>query len=137
MTTATFATTAPTGTEYVPGACNIGPAEIRRRRRVGHLGAAATLAILAGLLVADAPPIGRLLLVVPAAVSASGYLQAWLRFCAGFGQIGIYNFGGEGESVRVADDAARAADRRRARQISLASFAIGAVVAAVAYAIPA
>lgn len=124
------------GGEYRPGVCNIGPAEIRRRRRVGHTGLAAAAGLLAVLLLVDAPPVLRLLVALPAAVSASGYLQAALKFCAGFGQIGVFNFGDAGEQTAVVDEAARAADRRRARQISLTSFAIGAAVALAAFLLP-
>jgi hypothetical protein len=124
------------GSEYQPGVCNIGPAEIRRRRRAGHVGLAATLGLLAFLLVIDAPAWTRLIIALPAAVSASGYLQAALKFCAGFGQIGVFNFGDSGERTAVVDEAARSADRRRARQISLTSFAIGAAVALVAVLLP-
>lgn len=124
------------GSDYQPGVCNIGPAEIRRRRRVGHIGFATTLGLLALLLVIDAPPLTRLLIALPAAVSASGYLQAALKFCAGFAQVGVFNFGDAGDQIAVVDEAARAADRRRARQISLTSFAIGAAVALVAFALP-
>ena len=34
---------------YQPGACNIGPAEIRRRRQVGYLGMA--VAVIVGLMI--------------------------------------------------------------------------------------
>jgi ferric-dicitrate binding protein FerR (iron transport regulator) len=122
--------------EYRPGVCNIGPREIRRRRRTGHVGLAATVAILAVLLAIDAPPVARLLISLPAMISASGYLQAWLKFCAGFASIGIYNFGETGDSVKVVDDAARAADRRRGLQISIASFAVGAAVGVLAALLP-
>ena len=57
---------------YQAGACNIGPAEIRRRRTAGHVGLVATVAVLAALVVIGAPAISRLLVVIPAAVSASG-----------------------------------------------------------------
>lgn len=112
--------------------CNIGPAEIARRRRAGHVGVIATIGLLAVLLLLDAPPAARLLLTIPAAVAASGYLQAWLRFCAGFGSRGIMNFGALGDSETVADPEARARDRRRARQIGLASLVVGVVVGVVA-----
>jgi hypothetical protein len=124
------------GSAYQPGVCNIGPAEIRRRRRAGHVGLLATIGLLAALILIDAPPLARLLIALPAAVSASGYLQAALKFCAGYGQLGVFNFGDEGERTQIVDDAARAADRRRARQISFTSFAIGAAVAVVAVLLP-
>jgi len=126
---------APPG-DYQPGVCNIGPVEIRRRRMAGHGGLVAAVVLLAVLVAVGAPPVARLLVLVPAAVSASGYIQAWMRFCAAFGSAGIFNFGGSGDAVSVADAEARAADRRRALQIGLASGAIGAVVAVLAVLLP-
>ena len=94
----------------------------------GHVGLVATLAVLAVLIFIGAPPITRLVAILPAAASASGYLQAWLKFCAGFGSRGIFDFGALGQATDVADEAARAMDRRRARQIGLWALAIGVVV---------
>ena len=114
--------------QYQPGVCNIGPAEIRRRRMAGHVGVIATLVVLAALIVIDAPPIARLILILPAAGAASGYLQAWLKFCAGFGSRGVFNFGSLGAWTRITDDDALARDRRRSRQIGGMALAIGSVV---------
>lgn len=120
---------------YLSGTCNIGPAEIARRRRAGHVGLGAAIVLLAGLVAIDAPPLSRLLVVLPAA-AASGYLQARLRFCAGFGSRGIYNFGELGQTVQVEDAEARRRDRARATQIGLASVAIGVAVGLVAVGLP-
>jgi hypothetical protein len=122
--------------EYVPGVCNIGPAEIARRRRTGHVGATVAVVLLAVLLVTDAPAWTRLLVLLPAAVSASGYLQARLRFCAGFGAAGVFNFAERGTTYRVADPEARRRDRAMALRIGAASFAIGLLVAIVAVLLP-
>lgn len=121
---------------YQPGVCNIGPAEIARRRRAGHVGLVAAVGLFAALVAIDAPSIARLAVALPAAVSASGYLQARLKFCAGFGSQGVLNFDDVGTTQRIADDAARAADRRRATQIGLASGAIGLAVGVVAALLP-
>jgi len=121
---------------YRPGVCNIGPAEIARRRTAGHVGMIATVVVLAILILIGAPLVTRLLAILPAAASASGYLQAWLKFCAGFGSRGIFNFGALGEASTVADDEARGMDRRRARQISIWALAIGVVVGVVAVLLP-
>lgn len=126
----------PSAPDYRAGACNIGPAEIARRRRTGHVGLAATVLIFVGLVVLGLPPILRLGLFVPAAVGAAGYLQAWLRFCAAYGALGVFNFGEAGRSQPVADPEARRRDRVRAAQISLASFAVGAAVALAAFLAP-
>lgn len=121
---------------YEPGVCNIGPAEVAHRRRSGHVGALASVELLAVLVVIDAPPVTRLLVGLPAMIAASGYLQARLRFCAGFGAAGVYNFGPLGETRKVADDDARARDRAMSLRIGIASFAIGALVGIGAVLLP-
>jgi hypothetical protein len=121
--------------QYIPGTCNIGPAEIALRRRVGHLGLAVTAALAAGLVRSDLHPAWRLTLALPAAGAAAGYLQARRRFCADFGFRGVRNFGARGSEEAVPDAAARAADRRRALQIAGASAAIGLGAALVAMAV--
>ena len=117
--------------QYMPGACNIGPAEIARRRRAGHVGLIVTVVLAAVLLALDAAPAWRLTLALPAALAAAGYLQAWLRFCANFGFRGVYNFDALGREERVAAAEARAQDRRRALLIGAGSGAIGLAVALV------
>ena len=139
MTTQAFAlgnTAADTPGSYQPGVCNIGPAEIARRRRAGHVGVILTVGALGVLVAMDAPAWTRLSLIAPAAIAASGYLQARLKFCAGYGQLGVFNFGSAGDTTAVADAEAKALDRRRARQISAWSFAIGAAVGIVAVILP-
>jgi hypothetical protein len=118
--------------QYVPGRCNIGPAEIALRRRFGHAGLVVTAALGAALLRSDLPRAWRLTLAVPAAGAASGYLQARERFCADFGWRGVYNFDRRGQEQPVAGDDALAQDRRKALGIAAASAAIGAGVALVA-----
>lgn len=118
--------------QYVPGSCNIGPAEIALRRRAGHAGLVVTAALGAALLRSDLPRAWRLTLAVPAAGAASGYLQAHERFCADFGWRGVYNFDRRGREQPVAGDNALAQDRRKAMRIAAASAAIGVGVALVA-----
>jgi hypothetical protein len=121
---------------YEPGVCNIGPAEIARRRMAGHVGLMLTLGVMAVLIALDLHPLTRLIVILPAAASASGYLQAWLKFCAGFGARGIFNFGRVGEATAVPDDAARDRDRRRSRQMSMWALPIGLAVGIVAVILP-
>ena len=136
--TARFATTAgdsgAKSSDYASGRCNIGPAEVARRRLFGHAATLATLGALVMLLVLDAPTWTRLLLFFPAAGAAAGYLQAALRFCADYGWRGVFNFGraGHHRTITVVDADARRADRRMALFIGMASAAIGALVALVA-----
>ena len=139
----TFSTFAASGTppalapaDYEPGVCNIGPAEIARRRRAGHIGLAASLALFVVLVAIDAPNLTRLLIAIPAVIAASGYIQARLKFCAGFGSRGVFNFGEVGPMERVAGEADRARDRAKARQIGGASIAIGLAAGVIAAALP-
>ncbi len=117
---------------YQPGVCNIGPAEIRRRRQIGYLGVAGALALAAVLLAIDAPAWTRLAIALPVAGALSGFIQARLRFCAGFGMAGLQNMDELGAQVQVEDAEARARDRRKALQINAASIA-GGLAAGVAF----
>ena len=117
--------------QYVPGSCNIGPAEIALRRRAGHAGVAATAALAAALLRSGLHPAWRLTLAVPAAGAAAGYLQARQRFCADFGFRGVHNFDRPGRRQAVGGDQARAEDRRQAVRIAATSAAVGLGVALV------
>ncbi len=121
---------------YESGVCNIGPAEIAYRRRWGHLGLAVTIVLFVTLLWAGAPHWTRILLAIPAGASAVGYLQAYLRFCAAFGALGVFNFGERRDVTRVSDDRARARDRLRALQIFAASGVIGLAVGVIAVVLP-
>ena len=78
--------------EYAPGVCNIGPAEIGRRRRAGHVGLIVTVIVGVALLATGVPAPWRLILFAPAYTGAVGYLQAYFHFCVGFASRGVYNF---------------------------------------------
>ena len=125
MTTPQIVFDTPAG-EYRPGGCNIGPAEIARRRRAGYTGLAAAGALAVALVALDAPTAARWLVALPLAGGAVGFLQARFRFCAAYGMAGVSNFAELGSVERVEDAAARRADRNRALSISVAGAAIGA-----------
>ena len=120
--------------QYVPGTCNIGPEEVALRRRAGHAGLAVTAALAAALLRSGLHPAWRLALALPAAGSASGYLQARRRFCANYGFRGLYNFESRGHEQPVPLPEAQEEDRRRSVEIATTSAAIGLGVALVAVA---
>jgi hypothetical protein len=116
--------------EYVPGVCNIGPSEIRRRRQSGWIGLGMTILLWAVFLVFRAPSPWRLFLFLPAMIGATGFLQAALHFCAGFGIRGVFNFGSEvGKTDTVEQAEFRLQDRRKAGLIGLYSALAGVVVA--------
>ena len=107
--------------------CNIGPAEIARRRRSAILFTVVVAVLALALVAFDVPPAGRLVLFPFATGAAINWLQVVHRFCVAFGALGIENLGPIGDGVQV-DPAQRAADRRRVAQLVLEGSVIGAVV---------
>jgi hypothetical protein len=124
------------GGPYRPGACNIGPYEIARRRHAGlfELGLAAVIAV--ALVVVDAPPVARLVVFPFLAGAIVSLEQARRHFCAGFGMAGIRNFGAREDLEHIADAAAKAADRRAALVMFGYSSAIAAAITALFVVLP-
>ena len=115
--------------EYRPGACNIGAAEIRRRRSTGVAMAAFTVVFAVALVAVGAPPWARILVFFPAVGAAIGLLQARFRFCVAFALAGVRNFGPLGVPEKVADADAHRADLAAAARLISLSVAIAAAIA--------
>ena len=113
--------------EYVAGACNIGPEEIRRRTRAAYAGLVATGLLAVALIVLGTPSgIGpRLLIALPLTGAAIGWIQARRRFCMAYGLAGTFNLGKIGQLSRVTDQSALAADRRTALIIAAQGLLVG------------
>lgn len=116
---------------YRAGACNIGPAEIARRRRSGVVGLTIAAALAVLLVVADLESIPRLAIAPPLFVGILGIIQARLRFCVGFAAAGVRNFGALGNGSRIAERTARTADLRRAIGITMAVAVVSGAIAVV------
>jgi hypothetical protein len=112
---------------YVPGACNIGPAEIARRRRAAIAATILTIAAAIGILAAGLPPVAAVALFPLAAGTAVAWLQVIRRFCVAYGAAGVQNLGMLGTVTPVAEPSARAADRATTRRMVLEGCACGAV----------
>jgi hypothetical protein len=126
----------PSPDHYIPGVCNIGPAEIRRRWFSGWIGFIATLALAGTLFYFENPPIWRLLLFFPAFQTATGVLQALYHFCLGFGFKAVFNFGEPGKVDSVMEAEFRKADRKKAQKILIESAIVGVGVALGSYFMP-
>lgn len=122
---------------YVPGACNIGPWEVRRRRAFAIAGFAAAAILFVGLVLVGAPPAARLLVLLPAWGGTFSWLQASRRFCGAYAMAGISNFA-DGEAGRhtVADPAAHRADVEATLRLTRDSFAIALLITIVAVLLP-
>ena len=122
---------------YIPGVCNIGPAEIRMRRTSGIIGVVVTIALFALFYFVSVDPLLRLFIFLPAAAAASGFLQAQLHFCARFGMQGLFNFGDDIRHHESVDQAEyRRKDQHKAAIIIAGSAFIGLFVALLAFWLP-
>ena len=119
--------------KYIPGVCNIGPEEIKKRKQAGWIGLVATVLLWAVFIWFDVAVPWRLLLFFPAMMSATGFLQAYMHFCAYFGFASLFNFSDVGKTDSVSQAEFRAKDRRKAWQIIIYSVLVGAAVAFLAY----
>jgi hypothetical protein len=123
--------------KYIPGVCNIGDAEIRKRRRIGWTWLATTIALFAVFMVPGVPHGWRLILIPTSIISATGFLQAHMHFCAYFAALGIFNFGDDFSKKDTVQQAEfRAKDRRKALQIIAYAAIIGIVIGVGTYLLP-
>jgi hypothetical protein len=110
--------------EYIPGSCNIGTGEIRRRQVVALAGAAISVTSLVGLISTDAAKSARFSLFIPLMVFAIGFIQSRKKFCLAYGFMGTFNFGKLGQISPVSDPIAKKADRKTALTILAQSTAL-------------
>ena len=122
-------------TEYVPGVCNIGKEEINRRRNLGWIFLIVTLTVEYAFILLSADAIWKILIFIPATISAMGFLQAYFHFCSGFASRGVFNFGQVGKTETVIDKQLRKLDQKKGMQIMAYSVLIGVVVAVISMAI--
>jgi hypothetical protein len=103
--------------------CNIGPAEIGRRRRIAGVLSIATVVASIGLVAAGVPHAGRLVVWPLAAATGVTWLQVTSRFCVRFGLGGLENFGRLGGEQKVAPGLAEADQRRALKLIAEGALA--------------
>ncbi len=123
-------------TEYIPGTCNIGKAEIRQRQVVALIGLFLSVSALIGFISTKASPSIRLGIFLPLTVFAVGFIQSRKKFCLAFGFMGTFNFARLGKMSKVIDKASLAADRKTAAIILLQSLGLAAILTVAVYLLP-
>jgi hypothetical protein len=122
--------------EYIPGTCNIGKGEVRRRQLVAFVGLFFSVSTLLAFSTVDTPTEIRLGIFFPLLVASVGFVQSRSKFCLAYGFAGTFNVGKMGDIKRVASKEDRAADRKTALVILGKSFLLAALATAVVLVIP-
>ncbi|MEY3163974.1 MAG: hypothetical protein RI887_798 [Actinomycetota bacterium] len=122
--------------EYIPGSCNIGNGEVRRRQAVAIFGLFLTSFSAITILATDQSRNSRLSIFVPALIFAIGFVQSRKKFCLAYGLAGTFNFGKLGQISKVQSTEDRKADRKTAVLILFQSAALAALITAVFFAVP-
>lgn len=116
--------------EYIPGSCNIGKGEIKRRQFVAIIGLLFTITTAVGLLTTDSSTSAKLTIFLPAMIFAIGFIQARKKFCLAYGFAGTFNFGKLGKLSRVASLQDRRADQITALKILGQAVLLSAAITA-------
>lgn len=117
---------------YIPGICNIGREEIRKRKLIGFIGLVFTIVTLFIITYYNSPIHIKLLVIIPAVVSSIGYLQAKVHFCIFYGWAAFFNFDSLGKKTKVEIDKYKILDKKKSILILLYSLSIGLIIGLVA-----
>lgn len=121
---------------YIPGSCNLGKEEVRRRQLVAILGLVLSVSTFVGLVGSDAPASARWGMFIPLMVFSIGFIQSRRKFCLAYGFMGTFNLGKLGDLSRVQSPEDRKADRKTALSIMLQSAALALLLTVVTVLIP-
>ncbi|CAN5178502.1 hypothetical protein BH09PAT3_BH09PAT3_5350 [soil metagenome] len=122
---------------YIPGVCNINTAETNQRRKAGYVGLGLFVVLLVVMLALPIDTAYRLVLILPAMISAIGFLQARNHFCVGYANAGMQNADEDStDPLTIALAEAVTKDKKRARQMYLQALIIAIVAGGVTLLIP-
>ena len=122
--------------EYIPGTCNIGKGEIRRRQLVAIFGLFLTTFSAATIIATDQSKNSRLSIFLPALIFSIGFVQSRKKFCLAYGLAGTFNFGKLGQISKVQSTEDRKSDRKTAVSILFQSAALAVFITAVFFVLP-
>ena len=117
--------------EYISGACNIGPAEIKRRKQGAYLGGALYLVVAILLIATNASSTTRLWVFLPAMLFAIGYIQSKRKFCVAYGFLGIFNFDKLGSTTKIKLNQDLKTDRKYAIKLMVQALLLAIVLTAL------
>ena len=121
---------------YVPGTCNIGQGEIKRRQAVAIFGLFLIAISSIGILTTDQYRGARLSIFIPAVIFSIGFVQSRKKFCLAYGLAGTFNFGKLGQISKVQSLEDKKVDRKTAVFILFQSIALAGAITAIFFILP-
>jgi predicted nucleic acid-binding Zn ribbon protein len=118
---------------YVPGVCNIGKEEIKRRRNSAIFGSVVAIAIALLLGVLHANKLFRLLVFFPLVSATIGFQQWYFKFCVRFGMKGLFNFKDLGHLETVEQTEMRKQDRSKAIRMIITGIVVAIILTIIFY----
>jgi len=122
--------------DYIPGSCNIGKAEVKRRQIVAVFGLILMLISIVAITTSEQSRTARLSIFLPTLIFSVGFIQSRSKFCLAYGLAGTFNFGKLGDISKVQSLEDKRADRKTASLILFKSIALAAAITAVFYLLP-
>lgn len=116
--------------EYISGACNIGPAEIKRRKQGAVVGGIAFLLTALLLISTNTSSLARLIAFLPALLFTVGLIQSRRKFCVAYGFLGVFSLEKLGATTKISINQDLKADRSYAIKLLLQSVLAAAVLTA-------
>ena len=114
--------------QYQPGVCNIGPAEIQKRKETAILSALFATGYSFVGYAFQIPILFKLFVFLPALIASVGFVQVYFHFCVAFGLSNVFNFGNEvGKTNSVLENQAIELDKAQAWKLIGISTAIAFV----------
>lgn len=123
-------------TAYIPGSCNLGKAEVRRRQFVALIGLLLSITTFVGLIGSEASASARWAMFAPLMVFSVGFTQSRKKFCLAYGFMGTFNLGKLGDLSRVQNPEDRKADRKTALGILIQAAALAFVLTLIVVFLP-
>ena len=117
--------------EYISGACNIGPAEIKRRKQGAVIGGIAFTLTALLFVSTDATTSTRLIVFIPALLFTVGLIQSRRKFCVAYGFLGVFSLEKLGATTKISINQDLKADRSYAIKLLLQSVFAAAVLTAL------
>ena len=121
---------------YIPGTCNIGSGEVKRRQLVAIFGLFLTVFSAITIVATDQSKSSRLSIFLPALIFSIGFVQSRKKFCLAYGLAGTFNFGKIGDMQRVFDAESKRSDRKKALSILIQAAIISGIATAIFVTLP-